>query len=59
MIDANGLRKTVGKHAIAINQMNANKTNTALLRERVGHSKSEILAGIFIGICMGYIFHFF
>ncbi|EUK19441.1 divergent PAP2 family protein [Commensalibacter papalotli (ex Servin-Garciduenas et al. 2014)] len=57
IMDANGLRRTVGKHAIAINQVNLNKTEMPPLRERVGHSKGEILAGICVGICVGYIAH--
>lgn len=57
IMDANGLRRTVGKHAIAINQVNLDKTEMPPLRERVGHSKGEILAGICVGICVGYIAH--
>lgn len=58
MMDANGLRKTVGKHAIAINHINRHKNEKPLLRERIGHSKAEILARICVGICVGYILHF-
>jgi acid phosphatase family membrane protein YuiD len=47
VLDANGLRKKVEAQAIEINKL---KNYTApVLRERVGHSKIEILAGILLG----------
>ncbi|BDU57283.1 acid phosphatase [Limnohabitans sp. MORI2] len=45
-MDANSLRRTVGHHAAAINRL-ANGESS--LRERMGHSKLEIIAGIFTG----------
>ncbi|WP_180013508.1 divergent PAP2 family protein [Acinetobacter sp. YH16031] len=51
MLDANGLRKKVEAQAIEINKL---KNYTApVLRERVGHSKIEILAGLLLGIILG------
>ena len=51
MMDANGLRKKVEAQAIEINKL---KNYTApVLRERVGHSKIEILAGLLLGIILG------
>lgn len=58
MMDANGLRRTVEKHAKTINQLNADPHILPLLRERIGHSKLEILAGIIIGIIVGFICSF-
>lgn len=53
VMDANGLRKKVEAQAIEINKM---KNYTApILRERVGHSKIEILVGTIFGIAVGYL----
>lgn len=49
MLDANSLRKQVGKHAKAINALN-DKRSTPNLRERMGHTRVEILAGVIMGI---------
>jgi len=45
ILDASSLRRQVGKHAEAINRL----SNRELLRERMGHSRLEILAGIMTG----------
>ncbi|NOV00269.1 divergent PAP2 family protein [Paenibacillus planticolens] len=45
VIDAIGLRIAVGKHAISINKLNANKA----LRESMGHTRLEILGGLILG----------
>jgi acid phosphatase family membrane protein YuiD len=45
-MDANSLRRAIGRHAAAINRL-ANGESS--LRERMGHSKLEIIAGIFTG----------
>jgi uncharacterized protein len=57
ILDASSLRKQVGKHAAAINQLTSTATNHSLnkLRERMGHSRIEILAGIGTGIFVAYI----
>lgn len=51
LLDANSLRRQVGKHAVAINQLQPDREK---LRERIGHSKIEILAGIFTGALVAY-----
>jgi hypothetical protein len=45
LLDANSLRRQVGKHAAAINRLDAQ----AGLRERMGHSRAEIAAGLVTG----------
>jgi acid phosphatase family membrane protein YuiD len=50
ILDANSLRRQVGKHAEAINQLNAEGTGSTLLRERMGHTRVEIAAGILVGV---------
>jgi acid phosphatase family membrane protein YuiD len=50
MLDANSLRRQVGKHAKAINRLNADRPDTTPLRERMGHTRIEIAAGILVGV---------
>lgn len=50
MLDANSLRRQIGNHAAAINQLRVLKPNQKNLRERVGHTRTEIAAGILVGI---------
>lgn len=50
MLDANSLRRQVGKHAEAINRLNTDRPDTTPLRERMGHTRVEIVAGILVGI---------
>lgn len=50
MLDANSLRKQVGRQARAINKLAAQADGHQPLRERMGHSKLEIAAGIAVGV---------
>lgn len=50
VLDANGLRKKMETYAIEINKIK--NYNRPILRERVGHNKLEIAAGILVGITM-------
>lgn len=52
MLDANSLRQQVGKHAVAINQLTSSSAAHSPLRERVGHSRVEIAAGVLVGIAV-------
>lgn len=52
MLDANSLRQQVGKHAVAINRLNGPQPDTPQLRERMGHTRLEIAAGILTGIAV-------
>lgn len=54
ILDANSLRRQVGKHAELINRMN-NEEPQAPLRERMGHSRMEIAAGILVGIFTAWL----
>ncbi|MFZ6657887.1 divergent PAP2 family protein [Undibacterium sp. TJN19] len=51
ILDANSLRRQIGKHAEAINRLN-DSGDQKLLRERVGHSRFEIVAGILTGVAV-------
>jgi len=56
ILDASSLRKQVGKHAAAINQLNSSiRGNQPSLRERVGHTRIEILAGVLTGSVVAYL----
>lgn len=61
ILDASSLRQQVGRHAKAINVLNKDKVKKPL-RERMGHTHLEILAGIVTGIasawCVHYVFTF-
>jgi acid phosphatase family membrane protein YuiD len=50
MLDANSLRRQVGKHAEALNRLNAGRDEAPPFRERMGHTPWEIAAGIAVGI---------
>lgn len=52
MMDANSLRRQVGKHAEAINKLAAGASEHQSLRERMGHTRLEIAAGIVVGIAV-------
>lgn len=57
LMDANSLRREVGKHAAAINQLAAQSVAAEVpgLRERMGHSRLEIAAGICVGIAVAVV----
>lgn len=52
ILDANSLRRQVGKHAVAINKMMTGKSAHPALRERIGHTRVEIAAGIATGFAV-------
>lgn len=52
ILDANGLRRAVGKHAT---QINAIRPDAPKLRERMGHTRAEIFGGILVGCFVAYI----
>lgn len=57
ILDANSLRKQIGKHAKVINHLEYYQGDK--LREKIGHSKLEILMGIILGSCVGSILGLF
>lgn len=52
MLDANSLRRQVGKHAVTINKLTAGASEHQALRERMGHTRLEITAGIAVGVAV-------
>lgn len=55
LLDANSLRQAIGKHAVVINRLAKDTPEYQQLRERMGHTKIEILAGVVIGIFVAYL----
>ena len=54
IMDAGSLRNQVGKHAKEINKISNEDKKHLPLRERIGHSRVEILAGIAVGVMVGW-----
>ncbi len=66
MHDAAGIRRAAGKQAgvlnkltQAINQLLENKLNQENLRELLGHTRIEVLAGALLGIAVAFIMKFY
>ncbi|MBI3187631.1 MAG: divergent PAP2 family protein [Gammaproteobacteria bacterium] len=55
MLDANSLRRQIGKHAVEINKLTATATDRISLRERIGHSRIEIGAGVIVGMGVAFL----
>ena len=56
ILDATSLRRQVGKHATAINKLNSLVNDSQLsLRERMGHTRIEILVGVLTGSAIAYL----
>lgn len=52
ILDAASLRRQVGRHATAINLLNSGNVAHVVLRERMGHTRIEIAAGVIVGIAV-------
>lgn len=52
MLDANSLRRQIGRHAEALNKLR--DTGEKPLRERMGHTRVEIAAGIVTGCVVAW-----
>ena len=52
ILDASSLRKHVGRQAVAINALTATPPGAPRLRERLGHTPLEIVAGIVVGVAV-------
>ncbi len=59
IIDATGLRRAVGRHAVAINIMTSDSSaiQPTKLRESMGHTRLEIIGGLVLGILLGYLLY--
>ena len=57
ILDASSLRRRVGKQAQAINRLNQERTDVTPLRERMGHTRWEILGGVVCGVALACAVH--
>lgn len=55
ILDANSLRRQIGKHASMINRLAASDPAHTALRERMGHTRIEIAAGIVVGVLVAFL----
>lgn len=55
MLDANSLRRQVGRHAEAINRLAMTDARHVPLRERMGHTRAEILGGVVTGCVVAWV----
>lgn len=54
VLDANSLRRQIGLQARALNELRDSREKGAL-RERMGHSRAEILAGLLVGSLVAWL----
>lgn len=54
MLDANGLRRQVGRQAERLNRASPPREGERPLRERMGHTRLEIAAGIVTGLAVAW-----
>ncbi len=60
MLDASSLRRQIGKHAETINQLiRPQDSSIPKLRERMGHSALEIVAGAIVGTSVAVAVSYF
>lgn len=57
ILDASSLRKQIGFQAQAINQLRGDLVPR--LRQRIGHERIEIAAGVLVGASVAFCLHFF
>ncbi|MDD3608534.1 MAG: divergent PAP2 family protein [Halothiobacillaceae bacterium] len=55
ILDASSLRRQVGRQATAINRLAQGQPGYHRLRERMGHTPLEILAGIGVGVAVAFV----
>lgn len=53
ILDAASLRRQIGLHAQALNRLHASDDASPSLRERIGHTRLEIAAGVLLGGVVG------
>lgn len=55
ILDANSLRRQIGMHATVLNKLANDPSGNQCLRERIGHTRVEIAAGIAVGIVVAFV----
>ena len=59
ILDAGSLRRQVGKHAAMINKLMIASKDQTPLRERMGHARIEIVAGMLLGIAVAVAINYY
>ena len=59
ILDASSLRKQIGKQATIINQLTQTHGSKTFLRERMGHTRVEIAAGVAVGVAVAKFLYAF
>lgn len=55
LLNESSLRREIGKHAIAINQLNSSiKDSSILLLAQIGHTHVEIASGAALGMAVAF-----
>jgi uncharacterized protein len=54
VIDATGVRRAIGKHAQRLNGLSPKAKDQKALREKQGHTWSEVFGGMVLGTLIGY-----
>lgn|SRR5215813_4977047 len=49
ILDALSLRRQIGEHARALNELTGQQLGRVVLRERIGHRPAEVITGILLG----------
>lgn len=57
MLDALNLRREVGAHAAALNQLLQHHPRRPRFREHVGHQRVEVLVGLLVGLGCALLLH--
>lgn len=56
-IDATGLRIAVGQQAAVLNTMHAQDSEYQPMREKMGHTRIEIIGGLVVGLVTSFILY--
>jgi acid phosphatase family membrane protein YuiD len=59
VLDAASLRRQVGRQAQVLNRLQAEDRNAIRLRERMGHTRIELAAGIVTGFAVAWLINHF
>jgi len=59
VLDAASLRRQIGRHAQALNRLQEQDPDAPRLRERMGHTRLEIAAGLLTGAAVAWLVNHF
>ena len=58
MFDALHLRREVGAHAAALNDLLQHDATRPRLREHIGHQRIEVVGGLLVGLGCAFVLHY-